>query len=73
MPRAENASSSATSSPARTRVAHKHAATVRGIDAQYRFGPLFYLVLLLIALWSPLASLALGFAIAIFFLLPPRS
>ena len=45
---------------------------VRAIDAQYRFGPLFYAGAVVLALLSPAASMAYCGALALFFALPPR-
>jgi TMEM175 potassium channel family protein len=46
---------------------------VRAIHAQYRFGPLFYVASLLLALWSASAAMALNMGFALFFAIPPRS
>lgn len=45
---------------------------VRAIHAQYRFGPLFYVASLLLALWNASAAIALNMALALFFAIPPR-
>jgi uncharacterized membrane protein len=44
----------------------------RAINAQYRFGPLFYLAAFGLAFLSPWASIAFCAALAMFFALPPR-
>ena len=48
------------------------AAAIRNISKQYAFGPLLYLVAFGLAWVSVAASLALSFALAIFFALPPH-
>jgi uncharacterized membrane protein len=45
---------------------------VRAISRQYWFGPLSYLIALLLALFNTPASLILNFLLALFFALPPR-
>ena len=45
---------------------------VQRISRQYAFGPLLYLVCLGLSWWSTAASLALNFALACFFALPPH-
>ncbi|HSP13544.1 MAG TPA: TMEM175 family protein [Thermoanaerobaculia bacterium] len=44
--------------------------SVRAITRQYRFGPLLYLALIVIAFLTPTTSLLLNLAIAVFFALP---
>ncbi|OLE53249.1 MAG: hypothetical protein AUG51_14220 [Acidobacteria bacterium 13_1_20CM_3_53_8] len=48
-------------------------AVVRGITEQYRYGPLMYVIILVVAFFSALASFALCMLLAIFFALPKRS
>jgi uncharacterized membrane protein len=48
------------------------AASVQRITRQYAFGPAWYLVCLALSWVSAAASLALNFALACFFALPPR-
>ena len=45
---------------------------VQGIHAQYRVGPLSYIVALGLAFWDARASVALNLFMALFFALPPR-
>jgi len=45
---------------------------VRQVDARYRLGPLIYIVCAAVGAFSPLASLGLNAALAIFFALPSR-
>lgn len=45
---------------------------VKAISGQYWFGPLAYIIALVLALFSTPASLALNFLLALFFALPPR-
>jgi uncharacterized membrane protein len=45
---------------------------VKAINRQFWFGPLPYLVALILALFSTPASLGLNFLLALFFALPPR-
>jgi uncharacterized membrane protein len=45
---------------------------VRAITRQYWFGPVVYLLALILALFSTPASLTLNFLLALFFALPPR-
>jgi len=45
---------------------------VRAQGRQYAGGPIFYLVAFALAWASPIASLAVNFALALFFALPPR-
>src|SRR5438874_12105147 len=45
---------------------------VRAISRQYWFGPLPYLVALILALFNTPASLILNFLLALFFAIPPR-
>lgn len=47
--------------------------TVDAISKQYMFGPLFYVVTLIVAIINVPASIILNFALAIFFALPGRS
>jgi uncharacterized membrane protein len=47
-------------------------ASVHGISRQYLFGPLYYIVALVVAIFSPLASVILDLLLAIFFALPAR-
>ncbi|HEX9160601.1 MAG TPA: TMEM175 family protein [Thermoanaerobaculia bacterium] len=44
--------------------------SVAAITRQYRFGPLLYVVLIVIAYFSPVASLVLNLALAVFFAIP---
>ncbi|MBI1795449.1 MAG: DUF1211 domain-containing protein [Candidatus Eisenbacteria bacterium] len=53
------------------RVAHDHPEVV-ATHAQYRFGPLFYVVAFAVAFWNATASLALNLAFAAFFAFPPQ-
>ena len=46
--------------------------SVHGISRQYLLGPLYYLVALIVAIFSPLASVILDLLLAIFFALPAR-
>src|SRR5260221_4706343 len=43
---------------------------VAGITAQYRFGPIFYFVAFILAIFSAWASLILQIALAMFFAIP---
>jgi uncharacterized membrane protein len=45
---------------------------VQAINAQYRFGPLFYVAAVGLAFLSPWASIAFCAALAMFFAMPPR-
>ncbi len=45
---------------------------VHGITRQYMFGPLYYLVATIVAIFSPLGSVAINLALAIFFAIPAR-
>lgn len=45
---------------------------VHGITRQYSFGPLYYLVATVVAIFSPLGSVAINLALAIFFAIPAR-
>jgi hypothetical protein len=45
---------------------------VQGITEQYRFGPLMYLVITVVAYFSALASFILCLLLAVFFALPQR-
>ena len=45
---------------------------VKAISGQYWFGPLAYVIALVLALFSTPASLVLNFLLALFFALPPR-
>ena len=45
---------------------------VMAINAQYRFGPLFYVAAVGLAFLSPWACIAYCAALALFFALPPR-
>ena len=45
---------------------------VRAITRQYWFGPVVYLLALILALFSTPASLTLNFLLALFFAIPPR-
>src|SRR5206468_2961733 len=47
-------------------------ASVHGISRQYLFGPLYYIVAGVVALVSPLASVLLDLALAVFFAMPAR-
>jgi hypothetical protein len=47
-------------------------ASVQRISRQYALGPVFYLVCLALSWLSAAASLALNFALACFFALPPH-
>ena len=47
-------------------------ASVHGISRQYLFGPVYYLVALLVAIFSPLTSVIIDLLLAIFFALPAR-
>ena len=47
-------------------------ASVRGISRQYLFGPLYYIVAGVVAIFSPLTSVILDLLLAIFFALPAR-
>lgn len=57
--------------PALLRVPHDDPAVV-AIHAQYRMGPIFYLVAFGLAFWSAAASLLTSLALALFFAIPPR-
>jgi uncharacterized membrane protein len=46
--------------------------SVHGITRQYAFGPLYYLAAMLVAMISPIISLILNVALAVFFALPAR-
>jgi uncharacterized membrane protein len=46
--------------------------TVMAIHAQYRMGPIFYLVALGLAFWNAGASLSMNLLLALFFAIPPR-
>lgn len=48
-------------------------AEVRAIDAQYRFGPLFYVAAIGLALLNATLSMVYCGALALFFALPPRT
>ena len=56
------------------RLLHKHAdeGRVRSITRQYRFGPVFYLVIAAIGLFSPAACLTASLLLALYFALPPH-
>lgn len=47
-------------------------AWVHGITVQYAFGPLYYLVAVIIAIFSPVGSVVWNLLLAIFFALPAR-
>ncbi len=47
-------------------------ASIHAISRQYLLGPLYYIVALLVAIYSPLASVLLDLLLAIFFALPAR-
>jgi len=47
-------------------------ASVHGISRQYLFGPLYYVAALIVAIFSPLASVLIDLALAVFFALPAR-
>jgi len=47
--------------------------TVLAIHAQYRMGPIFYVVALALAFWDARASMATNLLLALFFALPPRA
>ena len=46
---------------------------VAGITRQYAFGPVYYLIAILIAMISPTASVMFNLALAIYFAVPPQS
>ena len=48
------------------------AGEVRGITEQYRFGPLMYLVITVVAYFSALVSFILCLLLAVFFAIPKR-
>ena len=58
-------------SPSLLRVA-SDAPEVRAIHAQYRMGPLFYVVALALAFWDARASVMTNLLLALFFAFPPR-
>ena len=65
-----------TASPSRTpRLLRMHpeSAEVKAVNAQYRFGPLFYVAAFALAFLSAAASMAFCCAVALSFALPPRS
>ncbi len=45
-------------------------ASIHGISRQYMLGPLYYIVALIVAIFSPLTSVILDLLLAIFFALP---
>ena len=45
---------------------------VQAIRAAYKFGPLYYVATLILAVWDARASVALNLALAIYWALPPR-
>ena len=47
-------------------------ASVHGISRQYLFGPLYYIVAGIVAIFSPLASVLIDLLLAIFFAVPAR-
>jgi uncharacterized membrane protein len=51
---------------------HVEAQAVRRISREYRFGPLYYLIALVVAAFSPLASMAITFLLAVYFSLTAR-
>jgi uncharacterized membrane protein len=46
---------------------------VRAIHAQYRMGPIFYLLAFVLSFWSAMASVAVCAGLALFFAIPPRN
>jgi uncharacterized membrane protein len=47
--------------------------SVRGITRQYALGPVYYIVAFVVAMFSPVASVALNLLLAIFFAIPARA
>jgi uncharacterized membrane protein len=46
--------------------------SVRGISRQYLLGPLYYIAAMVVAIFSPLASVILDLLLAVFFAIPAR-
>jgi electron-transferring-flavoprotein dehydrogenase len=64
--------SSARRAPSILKVRHD-SDEVRAIHAQYRMGPVFYLVAFVLSFWSAGASVAVCAGLALFFAIPPRT
>jgi uncharacterized membrane protein len=47
--------------------------SVRGISRQYALGPVYYMVAFVVAVFSPVASVALNLLLALFFAIPARA